>query len=101
MSTKRHRGIAAVTLTAAIFFGTAGSAFAAIKRVGGGTWNYGSGWTSAWSYYTHGSRCHSSAVLGGDHSPQRSGPTRPGRTAVAQDSHKPWQTMSTYWNNRC
>lgn len=97
-ATSGKRKAASVLLAAALCLGTAAPAWAVVESVGGGSWDHDSSLTGTHSYYTHPTKKHSSAVLGGDHIERRSGTVKAGRTSRADDSHKPWVHPSVYWN---
>lgn len=77
----------------------AGIAFARIDYVGGGTWNHGYNDSSVWSYYYHGSRCHTASIKSGNVLVSRS--KRPAGYWARASWENTWRVESAYWNNRC
>lgn len=77
----------------------AGVALARIDYVGGGKWNHGSDNASAWSFYYHGSNCHTASIKSGDRIVSKS-QRAAGYTAKASWSNT-WKVESAYYNNRC
>ncbi|MGN6238950.1 MAG: lactococcin 972 family bacteriocin [Cellulosimicrobium cellulans] len=61
---KLRKPVVAVALAVAAVAGGAGTAYATISYVGGGTWDHGVGGGTVWSDYYHGSKCHGSSVQG-------------------------------------
>ena len=77
--------------------GAAAPAYAVIKEVGGGTWDYGTNNTTVWSYYYHGSVCHGSSVE--THVIKRSPNTAGGAWARVTDRDRPLAVDKSYWRH--
>lgn len=92
----------AALLAAALVMGSAGAAFATTQYPAeGGTWEYGNGVTSAWSYYTV-DRCHGSSITRTDGTlVVRSIDTAAGKTSNAYTNHAPWTTGYRFYYRVC
>ena len=79
-------------IAVALLVGTAGAAAATTQYpTEGGTWEYGNGVTSAWSYYTV-DYCHGSSITRNGTTVSRSADTRAGQPSNAYTNHAPWTT---------
>jgi len=91
----------AALLTAALMLGSAGAAYATTQYpVEGGTWEYGNGVTSAWSYYTV-DRCHGSSITHAGDTVSRSVDTAAGQRSNAYTNHAPWTTGYHFYYRVC
>lgn len=81
----------------AAVLGAAAPAYAAVVAVGGGTWDYGSNGTKAWSKYHHPSVCHGSSVQGEEL--VRSLDMPAGQWAMAWTYDRLWRTEKSYWRH--
>ncbi|SMO45469.1 lactococcin 972 family bacteriocin [Melghirimyces algeriensis] len=77
------------------------------KKVGGGTWSYGtkrSGWRSqyktVWSHYWHPTKVHGASAQLGARTPDRAC-VGPDKTAKASQTAKTDDTGYAYWNTSC
>lgn len=96
----RRKVLAGIT-TIALTLGAATGAFAATRYPAeGGTWEYGNGWTSAWSYYTA-DRCHGSSIYRNGAKVSRSIDTAPGETSDAYTNHAPWTDGYHFYYRVC
>lgn len=77
----------------------AGVALARIDYVGGGTWNHGYNSSSVWSYYYHGSRCHTASITSGNRLVAKS--RKPAGYWAKASWANTWRLERAYWNNRC
>lgn len=92
---KRSNRLASVLAVAVLAVGMAGPALATVKKIDGGTWDYGTGSGRVWSYYYHGSKCHGSSVTGAS-GLVRSPDTRAGSWSYASDRDTIWVDHAYY-----
>ncbi|MFC4507415.1 MULTISPECIES: lactococcin 972 family bacteriocin [Streptomyces] len=92
-----RRGIKVAFAAVALAAAAASPALATTVSVGGGTWSYDTGASTAWSNYKHPSVNHSSSVHGTYWS--YSGCTKPGVWALASTEDS--GTSSAYWDKGC
>lgn len=97
--TTLRRAVLLVLVASIMTIVIAGVALARIDYVGGGKWNHGATNSSVWSYYYHGSKCHSASIKSGSRVVSRS-QKPPGYTARSSWQNT-WRLESAYWNNRC
>lgn len=92
----------AALLTAALILGSAGAAFATTQYPAeGGTWEYGNGVTSAWSYYTV-DLCHGSSIKNADGIlVARSVDTAAGKRSNAYINHAPFASGFHFYYRVC
>ncbi|MEY9213357.1 lactococcin 972 family bacteriocin [Thermobifida halotolerans] len=84
-------------IAAGFIFGTAGTAFAVVERVGGGWWDHGIANGYVYSNYYHETVCHGSTAVG-TYTLRASAPA--GKTSVARVP-KARTNNQTYWRTSC
>lgn len=94
-----RRAVLLVLVAAIMTIVIAGVALARIDYVGGGTWNHGYNSSSVWSYYYHGSKCHTASITSGGRIVAKS-KKPPGYWARASWENT-WRLERSYWNNQC
>ena len=92
---RRNNRVVSTLAAAVLAIGMAAPALATVTRVGGGTWDYGTGGGRVWSNYHHGSKCHGSSVRGAS-GLVRSPDTRAGYWSYASDRDTIWVDRAYY-----